>query len=338
MLEKIRLAAEHIKAMENEMKEKAAQLRASDHVFVEAMEKELILPMKEAKVNGLIAAVDGGLLAQEMHGIDLVIARAVAAVFEYKNSGLAAHEYLPNAFPDPDYEFKIGLDEREIIAFRSLFRLRKEIECAIDVLEKKNLKWLLLDGSLLPLTADKPPDESDVAYDYQNLVRLYRKLYEKSKEKGCNLIGVIKDSRARRFVDIARAKVDVHSSDTLFLNHLLREGERTFAFRYTSDMKRHPIVKDFGNYGESIFAMYVKPVEGDRPLRVEFLNNNFDEVASFAYSLSKINRAYAYPAILIEADLRAALDPLELERAQKRLAMETEMGVMPLRRNSRPFR
>ncbi len=338
MLEKLKAAAEHIRAMESTLREKAGQLRCSNHVFRDALEKDLVLPISETKVNGLIAAIDGGLLAQEMHGTDLVIARAVAAVFEYNGSSLSSHEYLPNAFPEADYEIKIGLDEREVMAFRSLFRLKKEIECAIDVLGAKSPKYLMLDGSLLPLTADKPPDDSDIAYDYQNVVRLYKKLFAIAKEKDCTLLGVIKDSRSKRFVDIAKAAIDVHSSDSVFLNHLLKEGERTFAFRYTSDVKRHPITRDFGNDAESINAMYLKPVDGDRPLRVEFISSNFSEVASLIYSLSKINRTYAYPAILIEADLRAALDPLELERAQKSLAMHTGMGILPLRRNSRPFR
>ncbi len=338
MLDKMKAAAEHILAMQAGLKEKSVQLRGSSHVFLDALEKQLVLPVSEAKIDGAVAAVDGGLLAQELHGIDLVISRAVAAVFEYKDSVLVSHEYLPNAFPESDYEIKIGLDEREVMAFRSLFRLRKEIECAIDVLEKKNPKYLMLDGSLLPLTADKPPDDSDVAYEYQNVVRLYRKLYEAARAKGCTLLGVIKDSRSKRFVDIARAAIDLHSSDTVFLNHLLKEGERTFAFRYTADVKRHPITRDFGNEAEAVNAMYLKPVEGDRPLRVEFIGGNYSEVASLVYTLSKINRTYAYPAVLIEADLRAALDPMELERAQKSLSMQSGMGALPLRRNSRPFR
>ncbi|MDD5337237.1 MAG: DNA double-strand break repair nuclease NurA, partial [Candidatus ainarchaeum sp.] len=279
-----------------------------------------------------------GLLAQEMHGTDLVIARATAALFEYKNSGLISHEYLPNAFPEPDYEIKLGLDEREVMAFRSLFRVRKEIECAIDAIEKKNPKFMLMDGSLAPLPSDRPPDDSDIAYEYHNLIRLYRKLFESAKERKCEMVGVIKDSRAKRFVDIVRSEVDVRSSDSVFLSHLLREGERTFAFKYTADVKKHSILRDFGEFGAALNVMYLKPVEGDRPLRVEFFSPDFSGIASLVYSLSRINRSYAYPAVLIEADLRAALDPLELERAQKSLAMQSGFGMMPLRRNSRPFR
>ncbi|MBU0586176.1 DNA double-strand break repair nuclease NurA [Candidatus Micrarchaeota archaeon] len=338
MLEKIREAAEHIKEMNLKMREKAVQLRSSNASFVDALEKDLINTLKDEKINGSLAAVDGGLLAQEMHGTDIVIARATAAVFEYEESKLVKHEYFPNAFPEPEYDIKIGFDEREIMAFRSLFRLKKEIECAISVLEKKSPECLMMDGSLLPLTADKPLEGSDVFYDYQKTIGLYKKLYSLAEEKKCLLLGVIKDSRSKRFVDIVRNTVDIHSSDTFFLNNLLSAGERTFSFKYTADVKKHPITRDFGADAEKIHAVYVKAVDDDVPLRVELLGQEIDKAASLIYSLSKINKNYAYPAILIEADLRAALDPIELERTQKSLAMYTGMRIAPLRRNSRPFR
>lgn len=338
MLEKIKAAAEHIRIIENSLREKADELRTQKHTFREALEKELVLPVHEIKTHGLIGAVDGGLLAQEMHGIDLIIARAAGVVFEYEQGVLVSHDYFPNALPEPDCEIKIGLDERDIIAFRSLFRLKKEIECAIGILEKKKLKCLMLDGSLLPLPIDKPNQESDIAYEYQTVIGLYKKLYRLAEEKDCILLGVIKDCRSRRFVDIMKTIMDLYSSDTVFLNHVLREGERTFGFKYTADAKKHTITQDLGAKGEEINAMYIKPVEGDRPLRIEFISMNFNEIASLVYSLSKINRTYAYPSILIEADLRAALDPLELERAQKSLALQSVSAVLPLRRNARPFR
>ncbi|MEM4272564.1 MAG: hypothetical protein QXH30_03150, partial [Candidatus Bilamarchaeaceae archaeon] len=87
-------------------------------------------------------------------------------------------------------------------------------------------------------------------------------------------------------------------------------------------------------------ALYSKPVRGDRPIRIEFLNGQrpFGEVAEFISALSSINRSYAYPAILIDADLRAALYPEELERAVKSLSLFAGPSLLNLRRNSRPFR
>ena len=82
------------------------------------------------------------------------------------------------------------------------------------------------------------------------------------------------------------------------------------------------------------------PVAGDRPLRVEFLEGEkkYGEIIGVIASLSKINRNYAYPAVLIDADLRAAMDPLELERAKRSLSLFAGPELLQLRRNSRPFR
>ena len=80
----------------------------------------------------------------------------------------------------------------------------------------------------------------------------------------------------------------------------------------------------------------------DDGLRVEFVEGTCDPqvLASLVMSLSRINRRYAYPAVLIEADMRAAMDPMEMERAYRRLFMKAggAQGVMKLRRDERPFR
>jgi hypothetical protein len=80
-----------------------------------------------------------------------------------------------------------------------------------------------------------------------------------------------------------------------------------------------------------IYFFYMRPLGDDTPIRVEFLTKEFDRVATIVQSLSKISRSYAYPAVLIEADLRAALNPIEMEKLDK-------LNLRPLRRNSRPFR
>jgi hypothetical protein len=97
-----------------------------------------------------------------------------------------------------------------------------------------------------------------------------------------------------------------------------------------------------GEWGGRVLAFYVKPVEGDRPLRVEFLEGTGDpaEIAALVAGLSRINKRYAHPAILIEADMRAAMDRMEMERAYRRLFMKAggAQGMMRLRRDERPFR
>lgn len=134
----------------------------------------------------------------------------------------------------------------------------------------------------------------------------------------------------------------MHTSDTNFLHFMLEAGERTCVFPYASAPAKHQVLKDLGSWAEKILSFYLKPVKDDRPLRVEFLSGQktFSEVASLAHSLSCVHKAYAYPAVLIEADLRAALDGDEFERAYAELfsKLGRSSSLMRLRRNSRPFR
>jgi len=340
MLEQLKHAATHIAEISKRTREEAEKLRNSGFVLKNGLEKNLINLVEESIIEGKICAVDGGLLFQEMHGVDLIIGRAAGVVFEYSNSKLIKSEYYPRAFPTPEYKVEVGLDEQEGNAFKSLFRLNLEIENAINCLEKYSPKILMLDGSLVPLTQDKPQKESDLYPQYLKLIQNYKKLYSLSEKNNCLLLGVIKDSRGRRFMDELKTVTEYKSADTVFLNYLLREKERTCTIKYSTDPRKHIILNDLEEWGEKINLFYIKAVKNDRPMRVEFLSSthSYKEIASLIYSLSKINESYAYPAILIEADLRAMIDEKEMERMQKTLQMLSFDGVQPLRRNSRPFR
>lgn len=339
MLDKIRTAAMHISEAQSKMREAAEELRSLNFEVSDQLEKNLFYPVSLSNIEGDLCAVDGGLLAQEFHGVDLIISQAAAVNFTYESSRLAKTEYFPKSFPEPKYEVKIGLDEHEILAYRSLFRLDLEISSAISAVERFSPKAILLDGSIVPLMTDKPAENNDLFESYSSLISKYIRLYDICSEKGTFLIGVTKDSRGRRFMDTVGKELSKRWPDSLFLNQFLHGNERTFSMNYSASPSKHPILKDLGKHKESINLFYLKCSE-DRPLRVEFLNpgtiGKINEIASLVLSLSVINPNYAYPAILIEADLRAAMDPNELERAKKSLLSFS--GFQPLRRNSRPFR
>ncbi|MEW5805764.1 MAG: hypothetical protein AB1756_00160 [Acidobacteriota bacterium] len=131
-----------------------------------------------------------------------------------------------------------------------------------------------------------------------------------------------------------------HSHDTSFLYFLLEPMERTFSYAHSS--KEHPVLRDLGEWGKKAVAFYAKPVSEDRPLRIEFMGapDKRDSIASTVCSLSRLSKSYAYPAVFIEADLRAALDRIELERAYRQLLGQVgfRSSIMKLRRDSRPFR
>lgn len=341
MLEQLKNAAMHIKKIEDSRAQAAAVIKESAELPKDSLEPEFILGVDTGKkMDGKVSAVDGGILAYEMHGADLLIAKAVSSTFVYGEGKIVAHSYFPNAFPHPEYRVETGLDERELLWHKSLVRLELEIGNALGTAKKEKPGYLLLDGSLCPLMSDRPAEESKLFPKYLELLNLYKELYSYCVEEGVVLAGVIKDSRSRRFVEMLPRGSAEHSADTVFLNHLLGEGERTFAFRYSEMPQKNHVLRELGTWGEKICAFYSKPVQGDRPVRIEFLNGQkgFSEVADTLSSLCTINRFYAYPAILIDADLRAMMDPAELERAKKSLSLFAGPSLLDLKRNSRPFR
>jgi len=350
MFEEIEEIARNVEEMEKSRSELAQRLRFNSGkiAFTEAFEREMFYPVKSEGVNCSVAAVDGGILSEEFHGFDLLIGRSVGVVFEYENSKVKTHKYFPSAIPPMKYDIKNGLDMRDMNWHKSLFRMRGEIECATEIMEKHKPKYLMLDGSIAPLVSDKPADDSQVRPLYDEVAQKYQQLYETAQKNGVTLLGVIKDSRGRRFNEILEKHAEVvgnnlrNASDTNFLFFLLEKGERTFAFRYSNEPARHQVLKDLGQWADKILTFYLKAVELDRPIRVEFLSGGrgFDEIASLVYSLSQLNRRYAYPAVLIEADLRAAMDGHAMQRVRDALALRLSKSssALRLRRNTRPFR
>ena len=91
--------------------------------------------------------------------------------------------------------------------------------------------------------------------------------------------------------------------------------------------------------------MYVRPSLYDRPLRVEFLCPSRSEVpvqanlvAGIALNQSALHREYAFPAVLIEADLRARLRPEEVDWVFEKIMHKLGRKNFWLqRRDRRPF-
>jgi hypothetical protein len=300
----------------------AASIRKSHDALREKARtmQEMKLAVQKQPLNLSVCAVDGGLLYHRMHGADIAVSRAVAVNFTYLDGKPSEHKYHPSRSPEPSVEIKTSLDEHEANLFRSLVRLKYEIQCANEALEKFKPDLLLLDGSLLPVPSDIPAKSSQLRPLYDGILESYKKLYSQE----CLFCGVIKDSRARR--------LSPDCSDSLLCNYLLSEGERTREFSY---FEKPPSDKDLGILGADVKVTYIKPSENDIPLRVEILGD-VEKTSSYVLGLSAISKHFAYPAALVEADMCAALDPVELESIERQL--QTKAGIMPLRRNSRPFR
>ncbi len=327
-----------IKQLEKEQKEAGRTAREKTKRIVEIQPKSF---------SGTIAAVDGGILTREFHTLDLVVTRAVSAVFSYNISKLISYSFYPSPLPPTEIYTKYALEKHEFIWFSNIIRLKKEIGCAIETIKKHAPHIMLLDGSIVPQVSDKPSKDSKIYDLYEQLLDEYRQLFELCIEKNCALAGVIKDSRGRMFLSLLEKENAIRdgsfisrSNDSSFLSFLLKKGERTTSFPYALNKEQHPILRDFSKW--EISSFYLRPTQFDRPLRVDFLSNNADDekLGEYLFELSKINRIYAYPAVLIEADLRAAMRPEEAEATYRDITAKIgpRVSIFQLRRNERPFR
>lgn len=325
----------------------------------EVFEEKIILPMGKSNLENLkVAGVDGGLVKHSLHGIDIMLLRAVGVLFYYKNNKLDKVEYYPKAIPSPipkvvfdpltDVEFEINSNyERQLI----------EVNNARELVEKFEPNILFLNGSIIPHYTDRPAEHSSLFPTYKKLIESYVKLFYKAMEKGTILAGVIEDSRGTRFCEVINqvimAKIqeatDIklllnRTKDTNLLTYALKLNERSLIFKYSSFPEQHPVLKEFGGkIANSIFCFYIKTAEFDRPLRVDFLTQrDFTRTANAISSILLAlagHSSYGMPSVLIEADQRAKLTEKDLELFYLDLINKAGNlpGLFTLRREQRPF-
>jgi NurA-like 5'-3' nuclease len=93
----------------------------------------------------------------------------------------------------------------------------------------------------------------------------------------------------------------------------------------------------------SFFSFYIKTVDFDRPIRVDFIN--FGEPMETTNKLSSIlmktcgHSGYGLPAVLIEADQRAKLSEKDIDMFYCDLIRKTGniSSLFKMRRELRPF-
>ncbi len=335
--------------------------KASLSLDREILEEKIIIPIERGDLENLkIAGVDGGIVKHSLHGIDLMLLRAVGVIFYFKNNKLEKVDYWPEALPAPipkvifdpftDVELEVNSNfERQLV----------EVKNAIELVEKFKPDILFLDGSIIPHYTERPAEHSLLFPTYRKLIEAYTELFYKVRESGTALAGIIEDSRGTRFCEIvnqrilARVKDEIateiklllnRTRDTNLLTYALKLGERTFVFRYSSFPEQHPILKEFGGkIANSIFSFYLKTAEFDRPLRVDFFaEKEFIKLANFISSILLAlagHSSYGMPSVLIEADQRAKLSEKDLELFyHDLLAKAGNLAALFLqRREQRPF-
>ena len=349
--------AERVEGLENKREKLGKFLQDVKGAEIEGdeiLEKKISIPVEEADMNGeRIAGVDGGLLKKAYHAVDLVLTKAVVAVFEFED-GLENVKYIPEALPTPKLSvFTEPLSRNDFALAANLERMEMEVDLATKAMNKENLNLLLLDGSILPHPSANPEEESDVEEKFKEVLESYSSLLERPP---CLLAGVSEDSRSRKFSKIVSSDVldRVESErkkelknilqgtrDTNLLFHVLNEGERTSYFNYYEDPEKTRLPRKLL---DNVYSFYLKATKYDRPVRVDFFSEGdptetADKIASRLLSLSADNEEYAIPTVLIEADKRASLEEEELHFIYS--SLQDKVGDVPslykLRRNDRPF-
>lgn len=334
----------------------------------EIMEPRFVATVDQAHLTDVaVMGIDGGMLSRALHGLDLILVRAIATIFRYHEGELFEAEYHPSEFPNPRLiSVTEPLDARELELVIGMERQLTELRLGVEALKAHQVDILLLDGSLVPQYVDRPPHSSRLLGLYRELMGAFSSLYDTCTKSRILLAGVVKDSRSARFIDIFQRKVlpslidgyDIPpgqismladadflacSRDTAFLDHMLGVGERSFTFRYAGTLDCH-VLRDLGEWAPQIYVFYIKTVPYDRPLRIEFIQSKrepahtADQIASLIYALSAHHDAYGLPSVLMEADVRARLAEEELDIVRDSIADRIGPStLLDLRRHRRPF-
>jgi len=351
LIPKIQEIAGKISRAEEKRRKLAGFLKKADSDF------PVSCPVEKSPPDGMkIAGVDGGIVKRSVHGFDFVLARAVGVCFFYGKGKVAKVEYYPERIPSPELFALESLSDDEWIQSASIVRQKLEIRMAIETAEKFRPDLLILDGSIIPHYTDKPGKGSKAKEGYEEMILMYKKLFETCEKNGIMLAGVVEDSRGKRFCDIANeniiskmkdsdkrefGKTLENMRDTSLLYWMLAEGERTFIFPYSSATEEHPVIKDFGSFADKIFSFYLKTAKFDRPVRIDFLGEESmaGKIASLILSISSHHSGYGFPSVLIEADQAAKLEENDIEGVYDQILAYTGPlpGISKLRRDNRPF-
>ncbi|MFX0096646.1 MAG: DNA double-strand break repair nuclease NurA [Candidatus Hodarchaeota archaeon] len=338
--------------------------------FSDILEDRLYFSVSPTNLGGLrVGAVDGGVVGRSFHGIDLIITRAIAVIFDFDKRGKPFVEYYPQECPPP--QITSNLEALSLFDFEldtSLERIRSELTVAKEVLDLRHLDILFMDGSITPIISDRPQAHSAMLPKYDALIRLYEELYDNCQKQGTLLCGIVKDSRSTRFTQILGSiiphlmkqepalnklleldyrKTIFRIRDTDLLYRILNIGERSFIFNYLKNVKSHPALRDFENknWPKQLHAFYLKTVEYDRPLRIEFLtfgndaSRVADRLTSVILPLSSHHAEYGLPTVLVEADTQARLLENDLDIVYERLIEQVGLSpsMLRLRRDKKPF-
>ncbi len=336
------------------------------------IDKQFYTKIEPTSLSGLrIAGVDGGLVRKRFRSMDLVLTRGVAVIFQFGPEDGPVVDFYPDAFPEPKVSpLMLTLSSIELDQLASLERVAAELRVTLSVLDEFHTDLILLDGSLYYHPRDRPQSGSIVYEKFQEVLSLYKQLYHKARKKGTTLVGIVKDSRSTRVASIMgeilphivrkpavfemMQGVDYRwllkiSRDCDLLDTFLQEGERSFAFRYSSELvlNTNSSSDDLSAWASSIWVTYLKTARDDLPVRIEFLSaeeddlvtDKLDKALSAILPLSSQHPEYGIPTPILEADARAKITANETRLIIDRLMALSGLTYLTLekRRSRNPF-
>ena len=377
MLSKLVEEIEHIEGTRERFGEVLKHLRNKidlsrfPAVASNVIDKEFYTKIEPTNLSGLkIAGIDGGLVRKRFRSMDLILTRGIAVIFQFGPEDGPIVDFYPDAFPEPKISpLMLTLSSIELDQLASLERIAAELRVALAVLEEYHSDLILLDGSLFYHPRDRPQTGSVVYEKFQEVLSLYKQLYIKTRKKGSTLVGIVKDSRSTRVASIMgdilphivrkpeifemMQGVDYRwllkiSRDCDLLDTFLEEGERSFAFRYSSELplSTNTLGADLSEWISSIWVTYLKTAKDDLPLRIEFLSaeddqntDKLDRALSALLPLSSQHPEYGIPTPILEADARAKITTNEARLIIDRLMALSGLTYLTLekRRSRNPF-
>lgn len=318
-------------------------------------DEKIINPVfPQTNQNLIFGAVDSGFVNKQFNFANLVILKEAGCLFSYKDSKLKSVKYFPKAYnlPKP-YLTTSSLEIEEVIWNTSLLRIKKELSLSKNIIEKESLDFFLFDGSIIPQYLSKPSKESKLYKEYISILELFFNVYNLVKEKKVFLVGCIEDSRGDRFFNFLKnnflkEEINFSLSDSFLVFSLFSKNQRTCVFKYSDNLKEHPVLKDFPKeIYENLYVCYLKVSEDDFPLRIEFiyfkefglsLKEYTEFIVSNIFSVSFFNKRYVYPSPLIEADLQSRLKVQEIDVIVRNILEKTRrVGFSLPRRENRFF-
>jgi hypothetical protein len=339
-------------------------------VAINAVENKLVSKIKPTKLSGLrIAGIDGGLIRKRFRTMDLLLTRGLAVIFQFGPKEGPSVEFYPDPFPEPNIKpVMLTMSGPELDQIASLERLATELRVTLSVLDEFHTDLILVDGSLFYHPRDRPSKGSVVDAKFQEIAALYKQLYNKAKKKRTILVGVIKDSRSTRIVNILgeilphiireprvfelMQGIDYRwllkvSRDCDLLDTFLKEGERTFAFKYSAELttNTNPLADSLLSWSSDIWVTYLKTASNDLPIRLEILTKKDSNIKQLNKALSSIlplswqHPEYGLPTPIVEADARARITTNESRLVIARLMAMSGLTYTTLekRRSRNPF-